>query len=378
MRWRKVCLGVSFVLCAASIGSLYWPGPNYGIDFQGGTELQLEFKKAIAADRLRKVLEHRGYVRPDVVNVAGSRSEYIVRVEDTNSLSKRVEEGIRQALETQIPGTALEMMDVSPGGDKLSLKFSTTVDVGQVAQVLGSAGARVREVNGAPAINAFGKPLDHRYEAHLRGVSDKVIEDLSAALGASGPKEPKRVEWVGPKAGAQLRDAAVKSFLYAIAFIMLYVALRFDLRFAPGGIIALMHDATITVGAYVALQKEVNLTLVAAVLTIVGYSINDTIVIYDRIRENMSRLRDKSLNDLINISLSQTLSRTILTSGATLLSVLAFFVWGTDVIRDIAFALTVGMIAGVYSTVYIASPITEWMDRKIFSRRASRQPAAAA
>ena len=175
---------------------------------------------------------------------------------------------------------------------------------------------------------------------------------------------------MGPKAGQQLRDAAIKALLYAIAFIMVYVAFRFDLRFAPGGIVALTHDVLITLGIYVLVQKEVNLTTVAALLTILGYSINDTIVVYDRIRENMSRLRDKPLSELINISTSQMLSRTIITSGTTLLSVVAFFIWGTPVIKDISFALFCGILIGTYSSIYIAAPITEWMDTRFFNKAA--------
>ena len=120
------------------------------------------------------------------------------------------------------------------------------------------------------------------------------------------------------------------------------------------------------------LQKEFNLTIIAALLTIVGYSINDTIVVYDRIRENLGRYRDKSLYDVINISTSQMLSRTIMTSGTTLLSVSAFFIWGTSVIRDISFALFIGILIGTYSSIYVAAPLTEWMDRRFFSKAKAR------
>jgi preprotein translocase subunit SecF len=147
-----------------------------------------------------------------------------------------------------------------------------------------------------------------------------------------------------------------------------YVALRFDLRFAPGGVVALLHDALITVLVFVVLKREVNLSTVAALLTILGYSINDTIVIFDRIRENATRLRGQSMYDLINISTTQTLSRSILTSFVTLLSILPFLIWGTPVIKDFAFALVIGMTVGSYSSIYIAAPMVEWMDRKLFSK----------
>ena len=153
-----------------------------------------------------------------------------------------------------------------------------------------------------------------------------------------------------------------------MAFIMLYVAFRFDLRFAPGGVIALFHDAVV-VGRHVRrAPEEFTLATVAALLTVIGYSINDTIVIYDRIRENMSRMRDVGLYQLINVSTTQTLSRTIITSSVTMLSILGFFIWGTPTIKDIVFALAIGFISGTYSTIYIAAPFTEWMDRRLFRK----------
>jgi preprotein translocase subunit SecF len=153
-----------------------------------------------------------------------------------------------------------------------------------------------------------------------------------------------------------------------MAFIMVYVAFRFDLRFAPGSVISLFHDATVVAGVYVLFQKEFTLATVAAILTIVGYSINDTIVIYDRIRENMARMRDVGLPQLINISTTQTMSRTLITHGVTQLSILGFFIWGTPMIRDVVFALTIGFVVGTYSSIYIAAPFTEWMDRVVFKR----------
>jgi preprotein translocase subunit SecF len=217
-------------------------------------------------------------------------------------------------------------------------------------------------------VQSFGRKEDHRYEARLEGVAEELMRGLRQKLPDSTPEEALRVEWVGPKAGAKLRDSAIKSLMYAIAFIMVYVALRFDLRFAPGGIVALTHDVLITIGIFVLFRKEVNLSTVAALLTVVGYSINDTIVVYDRIRENLQRMRDASFIHLINVSTSQTLSRSIVTSVTTVLSICAFFFWGTPIIRDIALALTIGISIGTYSSIYIAAPFTEWMDRRIFGK----------
>jgi preprotein translocase subunit SecF len=133
-------------------------------------------------------------------------------------------------------------------------------------------------------------------------------------------------------------------------------------------VLALVHDAVVTLGVYVVLQKEITLGTIAAVLTVVGFSINDTIVVYDRIRENMQRMRDASLAQLINVSTSQTLGRTVITSGVALISISGFFIWGTPLIRDIVFALTIGFLAGSYSSIYVAAPLTEWMDRRFFRK----------
>ena len=182
------------------------------------------------------------------------------------------------------------------------------------------------------------------------------------------PDKALRVEWVGPKAGKQLRDSARNAVAIAVVFIMLYLAFRFDLRFAPGVIVACIHDAMVVIGAFIVLHREITLSTIAAVLTVVGYSMNDTVVVYDRIRENLGKHRGKTFAQIINLSVSETLSRTILTSGATMLSVLAFFVYGTGVIKDFMLALVVGIVAGTYSSIYVAAPLTEWIDKKMAKR----------
>jgi len=362
MKYRGPVITVLGLMATLSLVSLFYPGPNYGIDFAGGTEVQLAFNGDTSSGEVRKALEDAGYSRPDVISVEGSPNEYIIRVSEVSSLPQEQIEKIREAAEAALGEGVLREMKVSPGGDKITLRVSGAVHEQQLQEALEAGGAHVR------SINSLAGSRDPRYEAHLVGVADELSSQLQERFGDRAPQGMLRVEWVGPKAGEQLRDAAIQSLLYAIAFIMLYVAFRFDLRFAPGGVIAMLHDALITLGIYVLLQKEVNLTTVAALLTIMGYSINDTIVVFDRIRENMVRVRDKSLRELINISTSQMLSRTLVTSLTTLLSVAAFFFLGTGVIRDIAFALGVGILIGTLSSIFIAAPITELMDRRLFSR----------
>lgn len=361
LRHRRLFGTISGLLVGLSLLSLFYPGPNFGIDFKGGTELEIGFKGAVTPAELRREVTALGYERPEVVAVAGANSRYIIRIQEISSMSDAQAEKIRGSLEGALGEVEIEEMKVSPGGDKISLRLTGSAAESAIQTALESAGAKVR------GVAAFGSSDDHRYEARLVGVGDEVAAGLTARLGDRGPDPANmRIEWVGPKAGQQLRDSAVQALLYAIALILVYVALRFDLRFAPGGVVAMIHDALITIGLFVLLQKEVNLATIAALLTVVGYSINDTIVVYDRIRENMGRMRDTSLHDLINVSTSQTLSRTVVTSLTTLLSILGFFIWGTPVIRDIVFALLVGFSVGTYSSIYIAAPFTEWMDRRFF------------
>ncbi|MDB4972198.1 MAG: putative export rane protein SecF [Myxococcaceae bacterium] len=361
MKYRAPIISGSLLLALLGLLSVFWPGPNYGIDFKGGTEIQLHFKKDVDSSTVRKTLAEVGY-DAEVVNVEGKQNEYLVRVSRVSSLPVEKIASIKKALHWQVAGVKIDELKVSPGGDKITLRMRNPVDPLDIDSALKGAGANVQSVN------AFGNSEQHRYEAQLVGVANEMIKSLKQRLGDAAPDEALRVEWVGPKAGRQLRDAAIKSLLWTILFIMAYVAMRFDLRFAPGGIIALLHDTLITVLVFVVMRREVNLSTVAALLTILGYSINDTIVIFDRIRENMTRMRDASLYHLINVSTTQTLSRSILTSFVTLLSILPFLIWGTPVIRDFAFALVIGMVVGSYSTIYIAAPFTEWMDKKLFAK----------
>jgi preprotein translocase subunit SecF len=188
-----------------------------------------------------------------------------------------------------------------------------------------------------------------------------------------GCKPCSRTEWIGPRAGAQLRDSALKSIAISIVLIMAYIAFRFDLRFAPGCVVALIHDAVGTIGIFVLLGKEINLTTVAAAITIVGYSVNDTVIVYDRVRENLGKLRGASFVQLINISTSEMLGRTILTAATVLFSLQGLFIWGTGELKDFALALTIGVVLGMYSSIYVALPLTEWFETRFFSKMGKKK-----
>jgi preprotein translocase subunit SecF len=378
MSVRTYWIAFSLLAVVASFFAvLVWPKPTYGTDFKGGTEVEVAFTKPIEAGQLREAVQKIGFASPDIVSVTDptNKNRFLIRVQETSSLDETKQAAIRDAMCYPAVGeppadrcpAALRPTEVkfSPGGDKLTARYEHEPDLATVAnQVRSIPGVELRTGVQNPQLVS---PRDHKIEIQLKSKGDQVMDGLRSTLGADVvPENPLRVEWVGPKAGKQLRDAAVKSVAIAIVFIMAYVAFRFDLRFAPGGVVALVHDSMVVIGVFVLFKKEITLSTIAAVLTIVGYSINDTVVVYDRIRENLGKHRGKSFAQIINLSVSETLSRTVLTSGATLLSILAFFVWGTGVIKDFALALLVGIVAGTYSSIYVAAPLTEWIDRKFF------------
>jgi preprotein translocase subunit SecF len=208
------------------------------------------------------------------------------------------------------------------------------------------------------------------YQINLRGFGPDVVESLQERLGPDSVQDVLSMEWVGPKVGEKLRDDGIKSVLIALALILIYVGLRFDLRFAPGAVLCLFHDAIITLGFFTFARMEVNLTTVAAVLTIVGYSINDTIVVYDRIRENMQKTQERDLSKVINGAINDTLSRTLLTSFTTILAVVSVTIFGRGTIQDFSIAMTIGILVGTYSSVYVAAPLSILMDKTFFHRNA--------
>ncbi|HJU87213.1 MAG TPA: protein translocase subunit SecF [Gemmatimonadota bacterium] len=193
-----------------------------------------------------------------------------------------------------------------------------------------------------------------RIESHLREAPQLEGKDFRVV----------RTEAVGPKIGSELKGQALRAILYAMALILIYVAFRFDLKFGVAAILALVHDIVMSVGIFALVDKEISLAVVAAFLTIVGYSLNDTIVVFDRIRENLRSMRRESYAEVVNTSVNQTLSRTIITGGATLIVLLFLFFMGGSVIHDFAFALLIGILIGTYSSIFIAAPLVyEWHRR---------------
>ena len=253
------------------------------------------------------------------------------------------------------------------GGTLVQLQFKTAPDIDDIRDGLKSIGF------GESTIQEFGSENDilirvQRSEEKLEEVGHQVKESLGGKFNLEDISV-ERVEMVGPKVGRDLREKAMLSILYAIIGIVAYISWRFEFQYAIAAIIALIHDVLVTMGAFSIADKEFTLVIVAAFLTIIGYSLNDTIVIFDRIRENLRRRGKTPFVELINLSINQTLSRTLLTSGTTLLVVLALFFFGGAIIHDFSFALLVGIIIGTYSSIFIASVFLIYWEVKFKAKK---------
>jgi preprotein translocase subunit SecF len=257
------------------------------------------------------------------------------------------------------------------GGTLVQIKFFNTVDIGAVRTALASLA-----IEGL-SVQEFGERDAQEYlismkktTGELKGIEDTVKGALTDTFG-SDTLEVRRVEMVGPKVGKDLRRKGMLAVTFSILGMLMYIWWRFELRFGVGAILCLIHDVSITLGALSLTNKPVDLPIIAALLTVVGYSVNDTIIISDRIRENLKKMSRGRLPDIVNKSINQTLSRTCITAGTTLMVVIALFFLGGEVIHDFAFTLLVGIAAGTYSSIFIASPLLiVW--EKLFPKKKRR------
>jgi preprotein translocase subunit SecF len=287
--YRKIAVILSTIVNLVVLVMLFIKGPNLGVDFSGGTVVQVKFQQPVSIPDVRRAFES--------INLGGSEiqdfgregdNEYLIRLERTSVEIGALGEQIKKALSDQF------------GADKFEIR---------------------------------------------------------------------RVEFVGPKIGEDLRRRGVLSVIVATIMMGVYIWFRFEFRFGIGAVIALIHDVLVTVGALMLANYEFDLTIIAALLTIVGFSVNDTVVICDRIRENMRKIKRETLESIVNTSINETLSRTILTTGTALMVLFALYLLGGAVIRPFAFALIVGFISGVYSTIFIASPVILFWEKRPKSRR---------
>ena len=348
-------IGLSLLLTAAGFISIGMKGMRYGIDFKGGAQMSLRFAQEPPVQQIRTALESKLPGEIVVQQVSGKPEVLIgTEIKDEKELNAN-----RQLIDDTLRG----MFGGADG--KFDLNNSSSTELAdRVRGPLQQAGVPLSEQDLqdlCAAINSYradhGGILRSVDElSGVKGVTPKVIEVLKANVGL-GPFTILSTEVVGPKIGEELKNQAIKAVLFALAGMLVYIAFRFEWIYGVAAVVAVFHDTLITIGLFSLFNKPISLTVVAALLTLVGYSMNDTIVVFDRIRENLKMVRRESLENVINLSVNQTLSRTVLTSGLTLLTALALWLFGGDVLNGFSFALVAGIIVGTYSSVFIASPI---------------------
>ncbi len=339
---------------------------NFAIDFRGGTEMRVDFSKDVNPSIIRDAMEAGGYRDSEVVTLPEFKNAFLVRFPAVSALTPEQAKRAESVLREKLGQESLRKFEFSDGGDKAYVRLNKAVEPAQIQEILRAADITTTQVQ------RFGRPEDNTYEVVLVGLAQEIRKALDGKLGEGSVAAIPSMGSVSAKAGKELRDNGIISLLAAIGFIMLYILVRFDFRYGPGTVIALLHDAVFVLGAFAVTYKEFSLTTIAAILTVIGYSMNDTIVVFDRIRENASKMRDKKFSQIVNLSVNETLSRTILTSATVFFVTLAMNIWGTGVIRDFAFAMNVGVIIGTFSSVFIASPILIWLNEK--SLAAQKKP----
>jgi len=352
---RRIAIFVSSIVNLAIIIGIAVFGLNLGVDFAGGTLVEVKFEGGSTEEAVREGAL-KGGLREVQVQRIGSTDEgsFILRMGGVTQLTEENEKQAEAAIRANADVVSLTK-DLENG--LISFRTKTRVNLPAVKAAVEGTGTGVKDVLDLGEIEGSG----FDYQVVSAGMADKVKAGLQAGI-PSAKFEVRRVDYVGPQVGNQLRNKGIASLLLALLSILLYIAFRFDLKFGPGALVGSIHDIVMVAGYYLVSRREFNLTSIAALLTVLGYSINDTIVIYDRIREEMVRYKGKPLAEIINIAVNDTLSRTILTSGVTSLSLVGLLIFGRGEIFDFAAAMLLGIIVGTYSSVYIASPLTIWLD----------------
>jgi len=348
---RKLTSGISIFLVVASIISLAVFGLKGGLDFTGGTQLEVSFDRPANIPQVRERLEAEGMTSPVAV-LFGSDSEVMIRTQD--QMAVKGSEQIAGEVAT-VAGAKLEEVrrptrDQDGYASVLAISGATPAAL-QQADLFSEArfGKVAYSMDGDTTLVAVEKGLDVVYVADL-------LHSLEQKTGAQITLRSS--EFVGPQIGDELRDQGGLGLLFAFAAVFIYVAFQFQWKFSVGALIALVHDVTITLGFFSVFQWDFDLTVLAAILALIGYSINDTIVIYDRIRENFRVLRKIDPLEVINISITQTLGRSVMTSATVFLVLVCLFVFGGELLRGFSSALIIGVIVGTYSSIYIAANIT--------------------
>ncbi|MEP7011092.1 MAG: protein translocase subunit SecF [Acidobacteriota bacterium] len=388
MKYRKFWIMVSFALVAFGFVAAFFSNwIRLGIDFEGGTQINVLFKDQPQVAELRRLVEGAGVADPQIQRFGDNDSKEVLI---KTPVVKGAEEGSRNlivgALNRRYNQDAGGKPDLNEIGLDAVTELLTRSDPdGVAAQGAEAANTHYAEVADKVLAERKKEGILTSWDSlsKLDGVSAKDLAALQSQA-RLGEFAIVGVETVGPVIGKELRSKGLMAVAFSLIGMLIYIAFRFELRFGIGAVMASLHDVLVTVGMFALFRFEFNLTTVAAFLTLVGYSVNDTVVIFDRIRENMRKNKRKPLIETMNESINQTLSRTILTSGLTLLSVIALLIFGGPVLRGFSFVLAVGIVVGTYSSIYVASPFAllweqyfgpEAKARKAAAKRAAATPA---
>lgn len=374
----RLALGLSGALIVATIVSLViHKGPKWGIDFRGGTVVHVRFRERPQVELIRGALAGRIAGEITVQEITRDREVIIgTELRDEQALDD-ARRAILQTLQERLAKTGGKL-DFNNAGQELLIgrlreplqRASVALSEEQLKNLVARMTAfRDRERSGI--INNF-KEL-----SAVQGVTPAVVATLEQEA-ALAPFNIRQVEIVGPKVGADLRQKTLLATLYALGGMLVYIALRFELIAGVAAVLAIIHDTLITIGVFSMLGMEIPLTVIAALLTLIGYSMNDKIVVFDRVRENLKNRFRGSLKALVNRSINQTLSRTLLTAGPTLLCTVALYFLGGPVLDSIAFALFVGIVVGTYSSIFVASAILVAWQESLERRKKARGAVAVA
>ena len=372
MKLTKYFIGLSLVLLAIGWASVLKNGGlRYGIDFRGGTLVYVRFAGTPPIDKIRKGLANAGLPNSSIQQIsdlsdATSKNDVVIGLEQQGQGDQALDAGKQ---------TILNVLHATFGGAAAGKTDFNSVSAAALAPYLAEKDPLSLGVNAGDRYNQLAQKLvDARDKEHggivanfddlknVDGATPAVLAALNGGLSLSS-FTIRNVDIVGPKVGAQLRRQAVLATLYALLGMLVYIAFRFEWVYGAAAVIAVFHDVLITLGFFSLFRYEISLTVIAALLTLVGYSMNDTIVIFDRVRENLRLMRRESLTEIVNKSINQTLSRTILTSGLTFLTVLVLYVMGGEVLRAFSFAMVVGVVVGTYSSFGIAAPIVVFWNK---------------
>jgi len=366
-KWPFIIL--SLALSVAGLISLAVKGgPRYGIDFRGGALMTVRFAHRPPVDKVRGALS--GKLPIEVQEVSNGQDDIIGTDVTDDAHRQAAQQTILATLNSAFGQGQTGKYNINSGG------AAALAD--RLREPLQRAGVALSD----PQLQDLAKAILNYRDTPPRSGLIRDLSELKPVPGVTpqvlavlqqetypAPYAIINTEFVGPKVGADLQRKAVMAVMYALAGMLVYIGFRFEWIYGVAAVIAVFHDTIITIGLFSLFNKEIALTAVAALLTLVGYSMNDTIVVFDRIRENLKILRREPLESLINKSVNQTLSRTVLTSGLTLLTALALFIFGGQVLNGFSFALVVGIIVGTYSSVFVASPILIFWQNFMESRK---------